>query len=213
MSALAAMIAEERQELYVLLRSLRTQEWNASTLCAPWRVRDVAAHVVSYDNVSPASFLARFVMARLDVDRMNAQLVGAWSQRPTSEVLSALEASLRPRGAMRFVPRTMALFDVLVHQQDIRRPLARRRQVPEERLVPVLNYLRRDRFDVGGARRARGLRLVATDIGWSTGRGPEVRGTGEALAMALAGRGGVADELGGDGKPIMKSRLCASSNR
>jgi hypothetical protein len=78
--------------------------------------------------------------------------------------------------------------------------------------VPVLNYLRRDRFDVGGARRARGLRLVATDIGWSTRSGPEVTGTGEALAMALAGRSGVANELGGDGKPIMESRLYPSSN-
>jgi hypothetical protein len=43
------------------------------------------------------------------------------------------------------------------------------------------------------------LRLVATDLGWSYGLGPEVRGPAEALMLAVAGRKIVLDELVGDG--------------
>ena len=42
--------------------------------------------------------------------------------------------------------------------------------------------------------------MVATDIGFSAGAGPEVRGTGEALLMAIAGRRGVVGELSGPGQ-------------
>ena len=44
-----------------------------------------------------------------------------------------------------------------------------------------------------------GLRLVATDLDWSTGDGPEVRGTGEALIMGIAGRRTPLDDLDGPG--------------
>ena len=45
----------------------------------------------------------------------------------------------------------------------------------------------------------RGLRLTATDLDWSAGSGPEVRGTGEALLMAVAGRADLLPELSGPG--------------
>jgi hypothetical protein len=48
---------------------------------------------------------------------------------------------------------------------------------------------------------------VATDLDWATGRGPEVRGSGEALLMAMVGRHGVADELTGSGQPILAKRI------
>jgi hypothetical protein len=47
---------------------------------------------------------------------------------------------------------------------------------------------------------ARGVRLVATDLDWSHGNGPEVRGSGEALLMAMAGRPAALDDLDGPGK-------------
>ena len=53
---------------------------------------------------------------------------------------------------------------------------------------------------IRGAWRARGVRLVASDVDWSHGTGPEVRGTGEALLMAMAGRLAALDDLDGAGK-------------
>jgi hypothetical protein len=49
--------------------------------------------------------------------------------------------------------------------------------------------------------------LVATDLGWASGRGPEVRGPAESLLMAMAGRRGVVDELSGPGQPTLAARV------
>jgi hypothetical protein len=45
---------------------------------------------------------------------------------------------------------------------------------------------------------ARGVRLAATDVDWSRGKGPEARAPAEAVLMVLAGRRGVAGDLAAD---------------
>jgi hypothetical protein len=52
-----------------------------------------------------------------------------------------------------------------------------------------------------------GLRLVADDVGWSTGSGPEVRGPGEVVLLAIAGRNVAVDELSGPGVATLRPRL------
>jgi hypothetical protein len=73
-------------------------------------------------------------------------------------------------------------------------------------LLPALSFAR---FapPIGAFWRARGLRLVASDLGWAAGRGPEVRGPGEALLMAISGRRGVVQELTGPGQATLASRI------
>ena len=63
----------------------------------------------------------------------------------------------RPGSAAR-----IALVDGLIHQQDIRRPLGIGRDIPGDRLRPVLDFAR-TAPPIGAFRRIRGLRLVATD--------------------------------------------------
>ena len=58
----------------------------------------------------------------------------------------------------------------------------------------------------------KGLRFVATDIGWKHGDGPEVQGTGEALVLAVAGRRVVLGELRGDGVAILSGRIDGSDS-
>jgi hypothetical protein len=53
----------------------------------------------------------------------------------------------------------------------------------------------------------RGVRVVATDLDWSGGAGPEARGTGEAVLLVMAGRRGVACELSGPGADRLVRRL------
>ncbi len=57
--------------------------------------------------------------------------------------------------------------------------------------------------------RVRDVRLAATDADWAFGRGPEVRGTAEALLMAVAGRRGIDAELTGPGRERIARRLAA----
>jgi hypothetical protein len=46
---------------------------------------------------------------------------------------------------------------------------------------------------------------VATDIDWAAGAGPEVRGRGEALLLAMTGRAeAVSGELRGDGVRLLR---------
>jgi uncharacterized protein (TIGR03083 family) len=44
---------DERADSAALLATLPPPQWLAPTLCARWRVRDVAAHVISYDRLGP----------------------------------------------------------------------------------------------------------------------------------------------------------------
>ena len=58
-----------------------------------------------------------------------------------------------------------------------------------------------------GAWRARGLALVAEDVGWRHGDGPEVRGAGEAVLLAMCGRAAAVPELSGEGVATLRDRL------
>jgi len=60
---------------------------------------------------------------------------------------------------------------------------------------------------IGATKRVRGLRLVATDLDWTVGTGPAVKGPAESLLMSMAGRRGVVGELAGPGQPTLAARV------
>ena len=196
----------ERQDLLELLERLSPAQWATPSLCAGWTVRDVVAHALSYDELGPRQLATRFARGRFLVDRVNAVGLQENSARTPAELVDLLRAHLTPRGLPAGLGGAIGLTDGMIHQQDIRRPLGRPRTIPAERLVPAL---RTALFApvVRGVLRVRDVRLVATDLEWTFGRGPEVRGTGEALLMAVAGRGAVADELAGPGRDRVVPRL------
>jgi hypothetical protein len=62
---------------------------------------------------------------------------------------------------------------------------------------------------LGAKKRVTGLRLVATDVHWSHGEGPEVSGTGEAILLAATGRPAALGELRGAGLETLSARVAA----
>ena len=56
-------------------------------------------------------------------------------------------------------------------------------------------------------RHSKGLTLVATDMEWAVGEGPEVQGPAEALLMAIAGRPQALDDLDGPGLITLRQRV------
>lgn len=111
------------------------------------------------------------------------------------------------------------LVEVLVHSQDIRRPLGLRREVAADRLLLLLScavspasYVPGFGF-TGGRMRARGLRLHATDVGWTWGKGPDVSGAAEGLLMAILGRPAALADLSGDGLPVLVARIVNGRRR
>ncbi len=196
----------EREDLLALVEELAPEQWRVPSLCRCWTVQDVVAHVLSYDELGPRQLASRFARGRFLVDRTNAVALSEYGTRPPAELVELLRTHLTPTGLTAGMGGAIALTDGLIHQQDIRRPLGMPRSIPADRLVPAL---RTALFGpvLRGVLRVRDVRLVADDIDWSFGRGPEVRATAEALLMAVAGRRDVADELSGPGAARLVARL------
>jgi uncharacterized protein (TIGR03083 family) len=196
----------ERTDLADYLATLTREQWEEPSLCAGWRVRDVVAHAISYDDLTWSGVLKRAARAGFKPGAINELGIAESRARSTDELLGRLRAHLRPTGPVTVMGGMIVLTDALIHHQDIRRPLGHPRAVPPERLSAVLD-LAFKAPPVGAKKRGTGLRLVATDLDWSRGEGPEVRGPAEALLMTLAGRSAGFTELEGEGKTTLVSRL------
>jgi uncharacterized protein (TIGR03083 family) len=197
---------DERLEFADFLAGLTPRQWDSPTLCAGWSVRDVVAHCVSFEGLTPGALAVRFLEGRLQTDRINAQAVAALSDRSTDQLLTILRDNAQPRGLGAGFGGRIALTDNMIHQQDVRRPLGLVRTIAPERLCAALDFVRYAPT-IRGAWRARGVRLVATDVDWSYGKGAEVRGTGEALLMVMAGRADALKDLGGPGLQKLATRV------
>ena len=200
------MAHDERVDLADLLDSLAEDQWNAPSLCEGWRVRDVVAHMVSYDDLDAVGVLRVVVRGRFRPDRINAVGVREAAPLTTTELRERFRRHVTPGGLTKGFGGGIALVDGLVHHQDIRRPLHLPRRIPEDRLRFTLGFALRSPA-LPARRLARGLRLVATDLDWASGTGPEVRGPAEALLMAVSGRRGVVQELSGDGVATLQQRV------
>ena len=203
-----ALARAEREDLLDLLGTLAPEQWRAPSLCAGWSVHDVVAHVLSYEELGPRQLAARFARGSFRFGRVNAVGLREYAGRSPAELTDLLRRHLTPTGLTAGLGGAIALTDGLIHHQDIRRPLGLPRAVPAERVRPAL---RTALFapTLLGVVRVRDVRLVATDLDWAFGRGPEVRGTAEALLMAVAGRRGIAAELSGPGRERIARRLGA----
>ena len=85
-------------------------------------------------------------------------------------------------------PTVTMLGEVVVHSEDIRRPLGLASSAQPEALAACLDMYVGAGFPVGSKRRAAGLRLQASDVEWSHGEGPLVSGPAMSLIMAITGR-------------------------
>ncbi|WHT22916.1 maleylpyruvate isomerase family mycothiol-dependent enzyme [Crossiella sp. CA-258035] len=197
---------QERAEFADFLDTLTPEQWAAQTLCSGWTTRELVAHVISYDDAGFAGSFRRLARGRFSLARTNQLGVTEYSVNSPAELVGLLRTHRRPRGLTAAFGGMIALVDGLIHQQDIRRPLGLPREIPAERLRTALR-LALLAPPLGAFSRVRGLRLVAADLDFTRGSGPEVRGPGEALLMAVSGRGHALDELSGPGVPLLAQRV------
>jgi uncharacterized protein (TIGR03083 family) len=203
-ATLMTMARAERADLADFLATLAPKDWDAPSLCTKWTVKDVVAHVISYEELGAAGLLKRF--AKGWVVRANQVGVDEFSVLRPEQLLEFLRSHLEPSGLTAGFGGMIALVDGTVHHQDIRRSLGRPRTVPADRLQRVLGLVPGNPR-LGAGRRIRGLRLRATDVDWTHGNGPEVSGPGEALLMAMTGRPAALAELSGPGRDTLARRL------
>jgi uncharacterized protein (TIGR03083 family) len=190
------------------LAVLDDEQWNAPSLCAQWRIRDVLAHVTAGAEgaFGVGAIFRGMLRHRFDYNRWVAADGQVRGQQDPAVVLQALRkaaANRKPRSGARPV---RGLMHVLIHGQDMCRPLGITRDLPEAHLVPVADFVKDDVHIFVAKKRIAGLKLSATDMDWSHGDGPEVTGPAEALVMMMAGRSVALGDLSGEGTAALATR-------
>jgi hypothetical protein len=98
------------------------------------------------------------------------------------------------------------LGEVLVHSEDIRRPLKLSHAYQLEATMQAADFYKRSNLIVGTKKRIAGVTLRATDGHWSHGDGPTAEGPMLSLLLAMTGRKAALDDLTGEGVEILRSR-------
>ncbi|MFF5174769.1 maleylpyruvate isomerase family mycothiol-dependent enzyme [Micromonospora sp. NPDC000089] len=205
---LMPLIAAERRRMADLVDTLTPEQLAAPSLCTQWTVREVIGHVLAPLVTRPLSTLPLLARSGFRLHRFNAELGRLVGDRPPGELAAALRAQAENPFAPPVVGHFGQLTDLQVHRQDIRRPLGLPADLLPEPLRVSLGFVM-SRRAVGftDRRRVAGLRFEAADLDWAHGTGPTVRGTGEALLMALTGRPVALTDLGGDGAAVLRGRV------
>ncbi|MHA7263796.1 maleylpyruvate isomerase family mycothiol-dependent enzyme [Arthrobacter sp. TMN-37] len=200
-------VHSERQILIRELESLTPEQWAQPSLCPGWDIHDVVAHLVDSAKTTRLGFLRRLIAAKFDFDKDNANGI-AKERAATPE--ATLTEFRRIRQATTTPPATLAtrLVEIIVHGEDIRRPLGILRSYPSESICAALHYQLKTGISMGGGReRAAGFRLQASDSGFEHGSGSAVRGTSLALLMAISGRPVEKETFSGEGAATFLRKL------
>lgn len=202
----ATAIASERRELAAMLESLTPAQWDAPTLCAGWRVREVAAHMSMGFRVSLPRQVLELVKARGDINRMTDRLARRDATTlSTAELVGAIRDNAHhpwkpPVGGI-----AAALGHDVVHGLDISVALGLGRRVPEDRVRLLLEQVTPRTLKFFGAD-LDGVELRADDLDWSFGAGALLTGAAQDLLLVAYGRKLPPGHLGGAARDAHVSR-------
>lgn len=180
-------IAAERRELADLLDELTPAQWDTPSLCAGWRVREVAAHMSQGFRYPLPRTLLELLKAR-GLHRMTDRL--ARKDAATAST-AQLAAYLRDNAHHPWKPPvgglTAALGHDVIHGLDITVALGLERKVPEDRVRALLDTVDARTLKFFGADLT-GVQLRADDLDWSYGTGTPLTGTAQDLLLVAYGR-------------------------
>ena len=187
-AGLQPAVAAEFVALAGLLESATEAQWDTPSLCAGWRVREVIAHMTMAARYSEEEFMAELRRCEFDFGRLSNEVAARDAELPASELVACLRSEVMqhwtpPGGGWRG-----ALNHVVIHGLDVTVPLGVPRRSPDATIRVVL-----DDLTVGGVQARfgtsiEGRSLQATDLDWSYGSGPAMRGPAELLAVVMCGR-------------------------
>ncbi|WIM86761.1 maleylpyruvate isomerase family mycothiol-dependent enzyme [Candidatus Mycobacterium wuenschmannii] len=199
------LVHVERAALADDLAGLSEEQWEHPTLCDAWNVEEVVAHLTAAASTSQGKWLRSMTFARFRTDVHNRRRLAEHRGDDPADTLSKFHAVIQSTTAPS--SHTPAyLGEVLVHAQDIRRPLGLERTPGVEALTAVAEFFARRNFAVPSSSRAADLQLRADDGPFVAGDGAVVTGSTLALVMSMAGRPAYAEELDGPGAQLLRAR-------
>ncbi len=192
-------ISAERRAFGDVLDGLRASDWDAPSLCAGWRVREVVAHMTMPFRYSAPRFLAEMVRSRGNFTRMADRVARRDARAPVDVLLAGWRTNedhpwTPPGGG----PKGALTHD-LVHGLDITIPLGIDHPVSEAALRLVLDNATSPLSLKHFGRDLTGIRLEADDLDWAFGDGEPLRGAARSLLLVLMDRRLPAELLSGAG--------------
>lgn len=198
-------IHSERAALAADLETLSPEQWSTASLCPGWSVHDALGHMTATAKLSPAQFFVHLAGSGFRFNTMAAKDIARETAGTPAQTLVAFrgqtESTTHPPG-----PNDTWLGEVIVHSQDIRRPLGIAHTYPMDAVTRVASFYSGSNLLIGSKRRISGLTLRATDADWTTGDGPEVTGPALSLLLAMTGRAAALDDLSGEGLETLRGR-------
>lgn len=208
-SAICARTTRNRLEIAEFLETLSPAQWSVETLSKGWTVRHMAAHFVQPMLIG----FGRFFLASIRLRGNTAATIDRFTRSIARREPSDLIALLRRHANDCINPPRVGpigpFAETCIHLRDIARPLGLDVDARQEDWLTLLTYLTAGRVAPAlmPAGRIHGLHFVATDADWQRGDGPEVRGTLEALNMAITGRHAAIEDLDGRGVGTLRARI------
>jgi uncharacterized protein (TIGR03083 family) len=198
-------IQAERKALAADLDGLDAGAWDTGSMCDDWKVRDVVAHMTATAKLGGPKFFSKIIGSGFSLKKLQAKDIAAERGSSPADALARFKAQVDSTGAPPG-PKDTMLGEVIVHSEDIRRPLGIRHAYPVDALIQVADFYKASNLIIGTKRRIAGLSLAATDADWRHGSGPTVSGEMLDLLLAMTGRKPPLDELSGDGVATLRSR-------
>lgn len=201
------IVHAERAALIRDLEGLTDAQWDRASLCEGWSVHDVVAHIIDTALTTRLGFVAGLARAGFDFDRQNAN--GVERERgPDPEATLRTLREVADRTWTPPAPMDSRIVEMVVHGEDIRRPLGITRSYPPDAVARALRLQARTKIGFGGAKEhLAGVRVIATDSDVAVGAGPEVSGPTLSLLLALSGRREALADLNGPGLPALANLI------
>lgn len=205
MNDMWSTVAVERGALADDLEGLTDEQWETPSLCDGWTVHDVLAHQCGTADMNPPKFFVRLASAGFSFPRFADAQIRRYRGATPAETLATFRrlqgSTSAPPG-----PRTSWLGEVVVHSEDIRRPLGIDHEYPADAVRQVIDFYKGSNTLIGSKSRIADLTLTATDQDWTHGSGPAVEGRLIDLLLAATGRAVACDRLQGDGVTTLRLR-------
>lgn len=205
MADLMPMVHAERASLSDFLDTLTPAQWSSPTWCDKWNVQELVGHLTAAGNITAPHFFAGFLKAGFNFDKTVDTDLRSYAQGTPADVKARYDAIItsnrKPPG-----PAYVALGEVMVHGEDIRRSQGTKGEHDVEHLVTLAELYKKTGAPLRAKKRVAGLQLRATDVDWTTGEGPEVSGPCMSLILGMVGRTAALDDCDGPGVDTLRSR-------
>jgi hypothetical protein len=136
-----------------------------------------------------------------DFTLLSNQIATRDAELPVAELVSNLRSEVMQQWTPPGGGYHGALNHVVIHGLDVTVPLGVRRRSPDQTIRIILGDLTAGGGHAHFGTSIAGRRLTATDLDWSFGSGPLLRGQAGDLALAMCGRTVPAGRLEGEPLP------------